>query len=236
MLRPDLIIDIGAHTGEDTQFYVDKGFSVVAVEANPTLVDGLKARFASEITKGIVTIEPFALGDSAGTVSFFVHKSEAVFSTLKIDPQRQNSGDFDEIKIRSIPASSVFRRHGTPYYLKIDIEGGELAVVRSLEQFSKPKYLSFEVSKDYGEILHLLRRYGYTSFKLVDQSLNPALGCPYPPLEGRFVNTGFLGHMSGPFGEEASGIWADLEKAEDEIKNANWQQGHWYDIHASLAH
>ena len=37
--HPDLIYDIGQHTGEDTAFYLGKGFRVVAVEANPTLAE-----------------------------------------------------------------------------------------------------------------------------------------------------------------------------------------------------
>ena len=32
-----LIFDIGCHLGEDSEFYLRKGFKVVAVEANPEL-------------------------------------------------------------------------------------------------------------------------------------------------------------------------------------------------------
>jgi hypothetical protein len=34
-MRPDLIYDVGLHLGEDSEFYLKKGFNVVAVEANP---------------------------------------------------------------------------------------------------------------------------------------------------------------------------------------------------------
>jgi hypothetical protein len=34
-MHPDLIYDLGMHRGGDTQFYLEKGFRVVAVEANP---------------------------------------------------------------------------------------------------------------------------------------------------------------------------------------------------------
>ena len=36
--RKNLIFDIGMHIGQDTEFYLKKGFCVVAVEANPKLV------------------------------------------------------------------------------------------------------------------------------------------------------------------------------------------------------
>jgi hypothetical protein len=32
-----LVFDIGCHRGEDSDFYLQKGFRIVAVEANPAL-------------------------------------------------------------------------------------------------------------------------------------------------------------------------------------------------------
>lgn len=40
----NLIFDAGAHRGDDTDFYLGKGFRVVAAEANPILVDHLRRR------------------------------------------------------------------------------------------------------------------------------------------------------------------------------------------------
>lgn len=39
-MNAQLIYDIGAHLGEDTDFYLKKGFKVVAIEANPFLAEG----------------------------------------------------------------------------------------------------------------------------------------------------------------------------------------------------
>jgi hypothetical protein len=36
MIR-NLIYDVGMHEGEDTQFYIARGFKVVSIEANPQL-------------------------------------------------------------------------------------------------------------------------------------------------------------------------------------------------------
>ena len=41
----DLIYDVGMHDGDDTAYYLDKGFQVVAVEANPVLVQSGRERF-----------------------------------------------------------------------------------------------------------------------------------------------------------------------------------------------
>ncbi len=34
-MNKSLIIDVGMHTGRDTEFYLKKGFEVIAIEANP---------------------------------------------------------------------------------------------------------------------------------------------------------------------------------------------------------
>ena len=42
-MTADLIYDVGMHNGADTAFYLAKGFRVVAVEANPELVQASTA-------------------------------------------------------------------------------------------------------------------------------------------------------------------------------------------------
>jgi hypothetical protein len=43
----ELIYDIGMHEGEDSKFYLLKGFRVVAVEADCALCEGAAARLVS---------------------------------------------------------------------------------------------------------------------------------------------------------------------------------------------
>jgi len=43
----DLIFDLGANHGEDTEFYLSKGFRVVSLEANPDLVSRLQHKFSA---------------------------------------------------------------------------------------------------------------------------------------------------------------------------------------------
>jgi 16S rRNA A1518/A1519 N6-dimethyltransferase RsmA/KsgA/DIM1 with predicted DNA glycosylase/AP lyase activity len=48
----DLVFDIGAHRGEDTEYYLRRGFRVVSVECEPDNVAALRTRFSREITDG----------------------------------------------------------------------------------------------------------------------------------------------------------------------------------------
>jgi hypothetical protein len=44
----DLIFDLGMHNAADTKFYLDKGFRVVALEANPALAGAAQSWLARE--------------------------------------------------------------------------------------------------------------------------------------------------------------------------------------------
>ena len=74
--KDSLIYDVGLHKGEDTAFYLAKGFEVVAFEANPALVQSCRERFADAIAAGRLTIVEGAVVDEAAnsneaTVTFY---------------------------------------------------------------------------------------------------------------------------------------------------------------------
>jgi hypothetical protein len=47
-----LIFDVGIHKGEDTDYYLEKGFSVIGFDANPALITHCKKRFSKQIQEG----------------------------------------------------------------------------------------------------------------------------------------------------------------------------------------
>jgi FkbM family methyltransferase len=65
-MAQDLIYDVGAHKGEDTEFYLKKGFSVIALEALPQLCIALSQRFLEEIQQGNLTIINIAVTHKRG--------------------------------------------------------------------------------------------------------------------------------------------------------------------------
>src|SRR5271156_3521479 len=72
----DLVYDVGMHQGEDTDYYLKKGFRVVGFEANPKLVAKSRSRFADAIreqrliiVEGAITDKP--AGTNESTVSFY---------------------------------------------------------------------------------------------------------------------------------------------------------------------
>jgi FkbM family methyltransferase len=66
-----LIFDVGCHKGEDSDFYLKKGFRVVAVEAHPSLCLDLRQRFSKQIADGSFVLVDKAIAENEGEVRFY---------------------------------------------------------------------------------------------------------------------------------------------------------------------
>lgn len=49
----NLIFDVGLHRGEDTEYYLKKGFRVIGFEADAELIKYCRQKFATEIQNGL---------------------------------------------------------------------------------------------------------------------------------------------------------------------------------------
>lgn len=52
----DLIYDVGLFDGGDTAYYLFRGYNVVAIDANPVMVERARLRFAQEIRDKRLTL------------------------------------------------------------------------------------------------------------------------------------------------------------------------------------
>ncbi|HLI20041.1 MAG TPA: hypothetical protein VKV32_02915 [Stellaceae bacterium] len=77
----DLIFDFGMHFCEDTEFYLKKGFRVVAVEANPAACRDAERRNAQAIASGQLTVVNRAISRSNEPLRFYVNTAEPARST-----------------------------------------------------------------------------------------------------------------------------------------------------------
>jgi FkbM family methyltransferase len=233
-----LIFDIGMHNGLDSLFYLRKGFRVVAVEANPFLVTEARKLLADYLTTGQLIIEPVGLGLKSGQITFYLNLNNDQWSSFDKDwATRCGEDRYREIPMMCIQPQDLFQKYGMPYYLKIDIEGSDIEVVRALHDFpDRPRFISIEENQasDFAELWSV----GCRAFKLVDQSKLAGIGCPNPPLEGKYVDVRFEGQTSGPFGSETPGEWMTfdcaVEKYLTEIRSPS--RGYlatdsWFDIH-----
>ena len=216
-----MIFDVGLHEGEDSEFYLKKGFEVVAVEANPELCEKARDRLRRHVEAGQITIVNAAIAEQTGPVRFFVNEQASVWGTTSPEWAARNKrlGTWSsEITVEGIQFRRLLEAFGIPYYLKVDIEGTDLLCIRALQGFhQRPKYISIESNKtSWRGLVHefeLLKLLGYSKFKVIDQSQVAAQRCPSPAMEGTFVDHHFAFGSSGLFGEEAPGDWLSEREA-----------------------
>ncbi len=162
------VFDIGFHNGDDSAYYLERGHDVVAVEANPALAESGRGRFAGAVASGRLTILNVAMWRASGEhISFYVNDTDSGWSS--IDPaQGQRGGKFHQVEIETVSVSDLFDRYGVPWYLKIDIEGADEMVLRSLPRKTEmPRYLSCELGHG-SPAVDLLSSVGYSGFKLIN--------------------------------------------------------------------
>lgn len=219
-MNDSLIIDVGMHVGKDTEFYLAKGFRVVAIEADPRHVAAVEERLASYVADGRLTILNVAIQTYDGETDFFVNPDHDDWGTVSEAFVERNvevyGSRHERMTVKCTRFANVLREFGVPYYLKVDIEGlDDLCLEALLEFDTAPRFVSIEPDQKsfegaFGE-LALMWRLGYRDFKIVNQANNREVRCPQPPREGVFVDQRFDGHTSGPFGEESPGAWQGIE-------------------------
>lgn len=221
-IQRDLIFDLGLHHGEDTEFYLAKGFRVVAVDANAQLCAEVGARLASHVRSGALTIVNRAIALEPGEITFYENAYSA-WGTVDASWAARNrrlGSDFRERTVTATTMAQLLAEHGTPYYAKIDIEGMDMVALAGFGAVARaPQYVSIESDKvSFRALRHefeTLTELGYDRFKLVSQRDVPKQRLPDPPREGSYIAHSFELGSSGAFGEETPGRWLTADNAID---------------------
>jgi FkbM family methyltransferase len=249
------VFDVGMNNGDDSSHYLSMGYKVIAVEANPILVRRARARFQAEITSGQMVIEPLGVCDHTGKGTFWINEERDVFSSFDRVRASRGGSRCRSVDVECVTLDRLLKKHGLPYYLKLDVEGAEPDCLASLRSIGLPDYISVEAESL--ECLLLLWQLGYRRFKIVDQmrhnsrfpaftngSLGSRLakymcGCA-DRFKNRALKVTFPRGCSGPLGEDTSGGWHTVEETA-----YNWlhlyfgykdrgslSSNSWYDFHA----
>jgi FkbM family methyltransferase len=254
----DLVFDIGMHNGDDTEEYLARKYRVVAIEANPTLVEAAKKRFSRAIAARRLVIEGCAIFNREGTTTFWVNDEKDDWSALDHEVGGRLGTRCHEIRVPCTRLSTMFGKYGVPFFLKSDIEKGDRYGFEDLNPADLPRYIAVEAHEfDY---LLSLWKLGYRKFKIVDQMrLNSTL----PLLSNEHVHTRILKRSfwyadrvknkfgknlrykpgsSGPPGEESEGPWLSIDDVaynflhySKHYTNRGTMDPHsWFDFHAKL--
>jgi FkbM family methyltransferase len=139
------VFDVGANVGERTETFLSLGADkVIAVEPTPDL-----ARKLSHIPDKRLTVVESAAGKEAGVLPLNLSSFNTLnsFSTEWLDEVAQETPSgrpqwTNSVNVEVTTLDALIQQHGTPDFIKIDVEGYECEVLQGLT--SCPRYLSFE--------------------------------------------------------------------------------------------
>lgn len=163
----DLIYDIGMHNGNDTAYYLHKGYRVVAIEADPTWVVKTRQRFAAEIAARHLTILNVGIAQKSGPQTFWISDSHSEFNSFNRELAARDGLPHHAIEVECLTFDSILADYGVPYYLKVDIEGHDHLCIQALSPNDLPRYISAESGGL--PLLNQLHAVGYDSFKCLSQ-------------------------------------------------------------------
>jgi FkbM family methyltransferase len=143
----DLAFDIGAHVGDRVASFRRLGARVVALEPQPALALSLRALFAFDRQ---VTVQQAAVARAPGRLELMINPDNPTVTTASREFIHA-AGDADgwreqrwtrSIHVPATTLDALIERHGTPSFIKIDVEGFEAEALAGL---TRPvQALSFE--------------------------------------------------------------------------------------------
>lgn len=155
--RPCLAFDIGANVGNRSKVFRDIGWSVVAVDPQKNCCNALAEIFKGEANVKIVNK---AIGERPGVAQMYISSADVLSSLSKeFIEKTTNSGRFQESwwdrqeEVEMVTLEQLISKYGVPKFIKIDVEGFELPVVKGLRQ--PIEFLSLEYTPELSDSLKL---------------------------------------------------------------------------------
>jgi len=170
-----LLFDIGANIGKWTLQNLNNN-TIVAVEASPKTYRELVKNVTG---KNVIALNYAVSNTLSDTVKFYESNSNTLSSLDKrwLEDPRSRFGvnssinSYIEIDVKTISLDTLIVNYGMPDILKVDVEGAENIVLKSLTQ--RAKLLCFEWASEWNpetfECIDHLASLGYTQFHVQNE-------------------------------------------------------------------
>ena len=151
----DLIFDIGANLGYKADIFLRLGAKVVAIEPDEICQRILKQRFLTyRVKRKPLIIVPQAISDRSSIEKMWIDAPGSAKNTLSqkwVEALRADDKRFGHTlefgrwkQIETTTTEQLINQYGSPFFMKIDVEGHELSVLRGMQH--PVRLLSFEVN------------------------------------------------------------------------------------------
>jgi FkbM family methyltransferase len=147
--KDDTVFDVGANVGQRTQLFAELARRVIAVEPQPLCLKHLRSRF--RFNRNVI-IENLALSDREGEATMCLSDSHTISSmsrkfinVMKEHTFRDSRWD-KEITVPTNTLDHLIEVYGVPKFVKIDVEGFEINVLKGLTV--PVPFISFEFTPE----------------------------------------------------------------------------------------
>lgn len=173
LTKSALAFDIGSHVGDRIASFRRQGARVVALEPQPLCFEALSQIYCCD---GAVTLVNAACGPKAGELTLHVNSANPTVTTASPEfiKAADGAGGWEgqvwdrAITVPVITLDALIEKHGTPQFVKIDVEGFEADVLAGLSRVLPA--LSFEFTTIQRDVayrcLEMLERLGGYRFNI----------------------------------------------------------------------
>jgi FkbM family methyltransferase len=151
----DLVFDVGANQGYKTDIFLRLGARVVAVEPDGISQETLKQKFLKHrLKRKPLVVVGKAVSEKSSVKKMWIETPGSAMNTLSEKWAETLKGDdkrfghtiaFEHWKeVETVSMEQLITAHGLPFFVKIDVEGHELSVLRGIKQ--PVPFISFEVN------------------------------------------------------------------------------------------
>jgi FkbM family methyltransferase len=210
------IYDLGANTGKNLNYYLERASKVVAIEANPLLCHYIRSRFLAFIRTDTLRIMNYIVADKTlekQIIYIHIEKSELSSS---IKPAMESENLFYPVAVDSMSVAELIRNNGHPYYVKIDLEGADYGVLKSLVGAKIfPRYISVEIH----------------NLEVVEYMQNSSMPFKFQIVEPTEYSTDsnrFTANCAGPFGSDLKSSWDKKKNLSRTVEKTGLG---WKDLH-----
>jgi len=147
------IFDVGANVGDKTCVFKEFANLVVCVEPDPLSAQALRLRYG----KGVV-VEQVAVGEQEGNLVLYQKRGLSTMNTLDKELSNHWGENVRAINVAITTLDQLIQKHGTPDFMKLDVEGFELQVFNGLNTAIPPCCFEAFVPMFYKQTVQIINR------------------------------------------------------------------------------